>query len=123
MSAQYSKRLATGGQKQLHERHLQCTGFRCSERMANRDGDHSWAICGMNLGPTIVHRNDIDPLHTEVKDAVIETGNSNLEMAPKLGGVMCRMLRESDEMSKLTSVHFLPMPHPLQLHCSHTSPR
>ena len=51
-----------------------------------RDGDHSWACCGTNVGPSFVQRNNIDPLQTKVKDAVIGTGNGNEEVAPNLGG-------------------------------------
>ena len=39
--------------------------------------------------PSIVQRNDIDPLQTEVKEAVIKTGNGNEELAPKLVGASC----------------------------------
>ena len=42
------------------ERHLQCTGVRCSEQEAIRDGDHSCAFCGTNVGPSVVHKNYTD---------------------------------------------------------------
>ena len=67
------------------------------------------------MGPSIIQRNDIDPQHAEVKDAVIKTGNSNEENVPNLGGILFRMLQESEERSKTTSVYFVPMPISLQL--------
>ena len=71
--------------KCIKERHLQCTGLRRSEREAIRDGDHSSACCGMNVGPSVVQRNDIDPLQTNVKDEFMGTGNGSKEVAPNLG--------------------------------------
>ena len=68
---------------------LQFTGLRGSEREAIRDGNHSWECCGTNVGPSIVRRNNIDPLQTEVKDAVIGTGNDSEEVAPNLGWACC----------------------------------
>ena len=38
------------------------------------------------MGPSIVQRNDIDPVQKEVKDAGIKTGNDNEDVAPKHGG-------------------------------------
>ena len=38
------------------------------------------------MGPSIVQRNDIDPLQTEVKYAGIGKGNGNVEVAPNHGG-------------------------------------
>ena len=43
------------------------------------------------MGSPIVRRNDVDPVHTEVKDTGIGTGNNNEEVAPNLGGggILC----------------------------------
>ena len=73
-----------GGSNCNKERHLQCTGLRRSEREAIRDGDHIWACCVANVGPSIVQRNNIDPLRTEVTDEGIRTGNGNDEVVPNL---------------------------------------
>ena len=113
MSAQYSKGYPRAVCSNCNkERRLKCTGLRRSEREAIRDCDHSWACCGSNVDPSIMQRNDVVPLQTEVKDAGITTGNCNEEVTLNLGGggILCRMLRESEERSKRTSVCLLPLP-------------
>ena len=64
---------------------MQCTCLRRSERETIRDGDHSWGYCGTNVGPSIMRRNDIESLQTEVKDAVNGSGYGNEEVRRTLG--------------------------------------
>ena len=73
--------------------------------------------------PSTVRRNNIDPPKTEVRDAGIGTENGNEEDAPNLGGgILCRVLLESEERRQLTCVRFVPMPLALNLRYLHTSP-
>ena len=79
---------ATNGQfaATARERGTCNSSLRRSEREAILNGDHSWVCCGTHVGPSIVRRNDIKPLQTDVKDADIGTGNDNEEVAPNLEG-------------------------------------
>ena len=90
------------------ERHQQCAGLCRSEREAILYGDHSWAYCGTNVELFIVRREDIDQLQTEVREAGIGPENSNEDVTPTMTGTLCRMLRESEERSRTTSLRFLP---------------
>ena len=59
------------------------------EREAILDGKDNWECRGTNMKPSIVRKNDTEPLEIEVRDVDVVPGNHKEKIATTHGGAPC----------------------------------